>query len=46
MVVASKPKVSTPVESIPSKPVAKTTPSAPIKPIESSNNDDDEWASF
>jgi hypothetical protein len=45
-VVTSKPKVSTPVESISSKPVAKTTPSAPIKPIESSNNDDDEWASF
>ena len=45
-VVTSKPKVSTPVESISSKPVAKTTPSAPIKPIESSNDDDDEWASF
>jgi len=45
-VVASKPKAAPSIASITPKPVAKATPSAPIKPIVASNNDDDEWASF
>jgi len=45
-VVASKPKAAPSIASTTPKPVAKTTPSAPIKPIVASNNDDDEWASF
>ncbi len=45
-IVSPKPKASTPVASMSPKPVVKTTPSAPIKPIVASNNDDDEWASF
>ncbi|MDD2698268.1 MAG: methyl-accepting chemotaxis protein, partial [Arcobacteraceae bacterium] len=47
-VVASKPKVSTPVASasLSPKPVVKATPTGSIKPIVASANDDDEWASF
>jgi len=45
-VVTSKPKAAPSIASITPKPVAKTTPSVPIKPIVASNNDDDEWASF
>jgi len=45
-VVASKPKAAPSFASTTPKPVAKTTPSAPIKLIVASNNDDDEWASF
>ncbi|MDD2698489.1 MAG: methyl-accepting chemotaxis protein [Arcobacteraceae bacterium] len=41
-------KVTTPVASTPlaSKHVVKTIPTAPIKPVVASNDDDDEWASF
>ncbi|MDD2698402.1 MAG: methyl-accepting chemotaxis protein [Arcobacteraceae bacterium] len=46
LVESKKPKNPSITSSSSSKPVAKTTPTASIKPIVASNNDDDEWASF
>ncbi len=46
LVESKKPKTPSITSSSSSKPVAKTTPTASIKPVVASNNDDDEWASF